>query len=122
MKKVLIVEDDKDFLWILRQSFDNQGLSIIYAMDGQEGLAMAQKERPDLIIVDILLPKMDGISMAREIKAKGINAKIIFLTEFKDSEHISDALDAVSDADYIVKTDLRIDDIVTRVKDRLGIA
>ncbi len=120
-KKILIVEDNKDFLWILRQSFDNQNVSVVYAVDGQEGLAMAQKERPDLIIVDILLPKMDGISMAREIRARGISAKIIFLTGFKDSEHISDALDAVSDADYIVKTDLRIDDIVARVKDKLGI-
>lgn len=120
-KKILIVEDNKDFLWILRQSFDNQNVSVVYAMDGEEGLAMAEKEKPDLIIMDILLPKMDGISVARKIKEKGINAKMIFLTGFKDSEHISNAIDAFSDADYIVKTDLRIDDIVARVKDKLGI-
>lgn len=120
-KKILIVEDNKDFLWILRQSFDNQNVAVVYAMDGDEGLAMAEKEKPDLIIMDILLPKMDGISLARKIKEKGMNAKMIFLTNFKDSEHISDAIDAFSDADYIVKTDLRIDDIVARVKDKLGI-
>lgn len=121
-KKILIIEDNKDFLWILRQSFDNQNVAVVYAMDGEEGLAMAEKEKPDLIIMDILLPKMDGISVARKIKEKGINAKMIFLTGFKDSEHISNAIDAFSDADYIVKTDMRIDDIVARVKDKLGIA
>lgn len=120
-KKILIVEDDKDFLWILRQSFDNQNIAVVYALDGQEGLTMAEKEKPDLIIMDILLPKMDGISVARKIKEKGINAKMIFLTGFKDSQHISDAIDSFSDADYIVKTDLKIDDIVARVKDKLGI-
>ncbi|MSU60442.1 MAG: response regulator [Candidatus Staskawiczbacteria bacterium] len=120
-KKILIVEDNKDFLWILRQSFDNENVSVVYATDGQEGLDMAQKEKPDLIIMDILLPKMDGISIARKLKEAGVNAKMIFLTGFKDSEHISDAIDAFSDADYIVKTDMRIDDIVARVKDKLGI-
>ncbi len=120
-KKILIIEDNKDFLWILRQSFDNQNVSVVYAMDGDEGLAMVEKEKPDLIIMDILLPKMDGISVARKIKEKGINAKMIFLTGFNDSEHISDAMDAFSDADYIVKTDLRIDAIVERVKSKLGL-
>jgi|SRR3989338_8115421 len=118
-KKILIVEDNKDFLWILRQSFDNQNVSVTYATDGQEGLNMAEKEKPDLIIMDILLPKIDGISVARKLKEDGINTKMIFLTNFKDSEHISDAIEAFSDADYIVKTDLRIDDIVSRVMERI---
>src|SRR3989338_8424144 len=92
-KKVLIVEDDKDFLWILRQSFENQGLSIIYAQDGEEGLSMAEKEKPDLMLIDILMPKMDGIAMAKKIKEKGIVCQMIFLTNLKDVEHISEVMD-----------------------------
>src|SRR3989344_3239787 len=75
-KKILIVEDDKDFSWILRQSLESQFLTVVYAMDGEEGLAMAQKENPDLIVIDILMPKMDGITMARKIKEKGIKSRM----------------------------------------------
>jgi len=121
MKKILIVEDDKDFLWILRQSFNNQPLLVVYAMDGEEGLVMAENEKPDLIMVDILLPKMDGVTMAKKIKEKGIESQIIFLTNMKDLKHINEALDAVGETDYIVKSDVHIDTIVKRVKNRLGI-
>src|SRR3989344_7049216 len=115
-KKVLIVEDDKDFLWILKQSFTNQGLSMFYALDGEEGLQVAEKEKPDLMIIDVLLPKMDGITMAKKIKEKGIPLQMIFLTNLKDPEHISKALEASGQIDYVVKADTRIDTIVSRVK------
>jgi len=121
-KKILIVEDNKEYLWLLRQSFDNQSFAVLYALDGQEGLDMAQKEKPDLIIADIQLPKMDGIAMAKNIKEKGINCQIIFLTNFNDSMHISDAINAVGQTDYIVKADVHIDAIVDRVKSKLGIS
>ncbi len=120
-KKILIVEDDKDFLWLLKQSFGNQGFSLASAFDGQEGLALAEKEKPDLIIIDILLPKMDGISMAKKIREKGIKSQMIFLTNLKDEEHISEAIDVAGAADYIIKADMHIADIVSRVKDKLGV-
>lgn len=120
-KKVLIVEDDKDFLWILKQNFGNKNLSVLYATDGEEGLAMSEKEKPDLIIIDILLPKMDGITMAKKIKEKGIKSQIIFLTNLMDPEHISKALEAAGEVDYFVKADTHIDTIVSRVKSKLGI-
>ena len=120
MKKLLIVEDDKDFLWILRQSFGNQPFSVVYAADGQEGLDTAEKEKPDLIIIDIMLPKIDGIEMARQIKKKGIESQMIFLTNLKDPDHISKALEAVGESDYIVKADVHIDAIVDRVRKKLG--
>ena len=121
MKKVLIVEDDKDFLWLLRQSFENQGLSVNYAVDGEEGLAMAEKEKPDLIMIDILLPKMDGITMAKKIKEKGVDSQMLFLTNLKDPQHISEVMNVAVGADYIVKSDMHIDAIVDRVKSKLGI-
>ncbi len=120
-KKVLIVEDDKDFLWILRQALDHQAFSVIYALDGEEGVKLAEKEHPDLIIMDILLPKMDGISAAKKIKEQGINAQIVFLTNFKDPEHISAAMEAVGQADYIVKSDVHIDAILDRINNKLGL-
>ena len=120
MKKVLIVEDDKDFLWILRQALDHQDFSVLYALDGEEGFVQAEKEKPDLIIMDILLPKMDGIQTAKKIKENGINSEIIFLTNFKDPGHISDAMEAAGQTDYIVKSDVRIDAILERIKSKLA--
>lgn len=120
-KKVLIVEDEEDFLWQLRQGFEHQGLSLIYAHDGEEGLAMAEKEKPDLVLIDIQMPKMDGISMAKKIKERGITSQMIFLTNLKYAEHISEAIDLSSASDYILKSDMHIKDIVARVKDKLGV-
>ena len=120
-KKVLIIEDDKDFLWILRQSFEAAGLTVIYAQDGEEGLQKAQSENPALLLVDIGLPKMDGIAVAKALRGKGVEAPIIFLTNMKDMDHISEALEAGGGgADYIVKSDVQIDAIVDRVKNKLG--
>lgn len=119
-KKVLIVEDDKDFLWILKRSFENKDIEIVCSENGEEGLLLAEKEKPGLIIIDIGLPKMDGITMAKKIKEKGIKSQIIFLTNLKDAEHVSEALSSVGATDYIVKSDVHIDDIVVRVKNQLG--
>ncbi len=120
-KKILIVEDDKSFLWILKQSFVGAGFSVVSAEDGEEGLKMAGEEKPDLILLDILMPKMDGITVAKKLKETGNQAQIIFLTNLKDAEHISQAVEIVKETDYIVKSDLHVDQIVARVKERLGI-
>jgi len=121
MKKILIVEDNKDFLWLLRQSFSNQPFSVLYAEDGQEGALLAEKEKPDLILVDILMPKMDGITMVQNLKAQGNTAQVIFLTNMKDLDHISKAMEVTGESDYIVKSDVRLDVIVERVHNKLGI-
>lgn len=119
-KKILIVEDNKDFLLILRQSLSAEDFSVIYALDGQEGLIKAEAEKPDLIILDILLPKIDGITVAKKLKEKGIESKIIFLTNLKDAEHISEAVATVGETEYIIKSDLHINDIVSRIKEKLN--
>jgi DNA-binding response OmpR family regulator len=121
MKKILIVEDDKDFLWMLRQSFNDREFSVIYAQDGEEALAMAKKEAPDLMIVDIMMPTMNGIDMAKKAREEGVTAQIIFLTNLHDPEHIGKALEAVGGADYVVKSDVNLNTVVERVKSKLGI-
>ena len=119
-KKVLIVEDTQDYIWLLRQGFEKEGFKMSYAQDGQEGLKMAEQEHPDLMLIDIGLPKMDGIEMAKQIKAKGINCKMIFLTNVKDIDRVSQVMELAVDADYIVKADMHISDVVARVKAKLA--
>jgi two-component system, OmpR family, alkaline phosphatase synthesis response regulator PhoP len=121
-KKILIVEDDKSFGWILQQGFSNCAcFSVFRANDGEEGFNMAETNRPDIILLDIMLPKMDGIAVAKKIKETGIKSQIIFLTNLNDLEHITEAIETVKDTDYIIKSDVHLDQIVTKVKERLGI-
>ena len=120
-KKILIVEDD----FFIRDLYEIQarktGYEVVTATDGEEALAKVKEELPNLVILDIMLPKMDGIEMAKKIKEKGIKSQMIFLTNLNDAEHISEALSTAGKTDYIVKSDIGIDAIVERVKDQLGI-
>lgn len=120
VKKVLIVDDDKDFLSILKIKFISEGFFIVTAENGEEGLEMVEKEKPDLILLDILMPKMDGIEMAKQMKIKSINVPIIFLTNMGDTGHISKAIEAIP-SDYIIKSDMSIDKIVLESKKKLGL-
>lgn len=67
-KRILIVEDEKDMVSVLKIRLANIGYDIFAAYDGQEGLALAQKENPDLIILDLMLPKLDGYKVCRMLK------------------------------------------------------
>lgn len=119
-KKILIAEDDKDLQSLLKDSLEAEGFSVVTADDGEAGYEKAKSEKPDVLLLDILMPKLDGIEMAKKVKADGILAPIIFLTNFGDAQHISSAIQ-IGESDYIVKSDMRIEDIISRVKARLGI-
>lgn len=119
-KKILIAEDDKDLLSLLKDSFEAEGFSVLTAQDGEQGYAAAKSEKPDFLLLDILMPKIDGIEMAKKLKDENFKFPIIFLTNFGDTSHISSAIQ-IGESDYIIKSDMRIEDIVTRVKTRLGL-
>jgi len=120
-QKILIVEDSKDFLMVLKQGLIKEGFVVLTTEDGDDGLVLAKKENPDLIIADIVMPTMDGITMAKKLKEDNINIPIIFLTNISDAKHIRDALEAKIELDYIVKSDLNIDGIVDIVKSKLNL-
>ena len=119
-KKILIVEDDDAFLWIVKQGFVTEGFPVFTAGNGEEGLKMVEEEKPDLILLDIMMPKMDGIEMAQQMKEKGINIPTIFLTNMSDLEHMNKAIETLP-SDYIIKSDVPVDKIIAEVKKKLGI-
>jgi two-component system alkaline phosphatase synthesis response regulator PhoP len=119
-KKILIVEDELPLSSSLKDKFKAAGFDVVVAADGQKGFEVAKIEKPDLILVDILLPKLDGISMAKKINKLGLGTKMIFLTNLSDSKHISDAV-AAEVTDYLVKADWSINDVVNKVKQKLGL-
>ncbi len=122
MKKILIVEDEALLLEVLRDEFTHAGFSALLAKDGSEGLATAQKELPDVILVDILMPKMDGITMLNKIRqnSKLANTPAIILTNLNDNKTIEQALQS-GVYDFLVKSDWNPKDLVKRVKEKLNL-
>ena len=121
-KKVLLVEDDAGFRNAIAECFESTELSLVTAVDGEEGLVKIREEKPDLILLDILLPKLDGVAMAKKLREGGDDTPIIFLTNVKNDDKISEAMEVTqAKADYIVKTDVRVDDIIERIKKRLNL-
>ncbi len=79
-KKVLIVEDDRAMAVGLRDGVASEGYQVLYAGDGAAGLDLARDEKPDIIILDVMLPKKNGLDVCRELRAGGDNVPIIMLT------------------------------------------
>ncbi len=79
-KSVLIVEDDDAMALALRDGFDYEGYSVTTARDGAEGLRSATEESPDLIILDVMLPKMNGLDVCQNLRRGGDSVPIIMLT------------------------------------------
>jgi DNA-binding response OmpR family regulator len=119
-KKVLIVEDDPNFVSILKEKFTREGFLAITAQDGKEGFNMSEREKPDLVISDVLLPIQNGIEMVKQIKKKNVNLPIILLTNVKDPAY-SEVIEKMEKVDYLIKSDVRLDDIIEKAKKKLKI-
>ncbi|MDP2741279.1 MAG: response regulator [bacterium] len=119
-KKILIVEDNKDYSFILKTSFEKENFSTVIAQNGEEGLSLIEKENPDLILLDLQMPIMDGWEMAQKMKEKNIIIPIIFLTDHKDPNYISRAIEIIP-TDYMLKAETLPDNIVSEAKKKLGI-
>src|SRR3989344_4698898 len=122
-KTLLIVEDDSSLLLALNDRFADEGFKIIQAKNGEEGLELAIKHRPDLILLDIIMPKMDGITMLKKMRedAWGKHAPFIILTNLSVDDKVLNDISKTEPSYYLVKTDWNIEAVVKKVKDRLGI-
>jgi len=100
--KVLLAEDDRDFGTILAQYVSINGFVVKHAHDGKEAWEMFQADKPDICVLDVMMPEMDGFSLAEKIKEKDIDIPIIFLTARSLKEDIVRGLKIGAD-DYITK-------------------
>jgi two-component system alkaline phosphatase synthesis response regulator PhoP len=116
-EKILIIEDEEDLVKGLKLNLTGEGYDVTWAYDGQEGLRKALEERPDLIILDIMLPKMDGLEVCREIRQKNMNIPIIMLTAKGGEVDKVVGLEIGAD-DYITKP-FSIRELLARVKAHL---
>ncbi|MBU0731937.1 response regulator [Patescibacteria group bacterium] len=120
-KKVLIVEDERVLLTALSNKFTLEGFDVEMASNGQEGLNKALAEHPDMILMDILMPVMDGMTMLEQLRKDtwGKNAEVIILTNLADTGSVSEALDRGT-FDFLVKSDWKMEEIVKKVREKLA--
>ena len=101
-KTILIVEDEKNIVDILRFNLQREGYRTVEAYDGADGLEKARKENPDLILLDVMLPKMIGFDVCRTLREEGNNVPVIILTAREEEEDKILGLEIGAD-DYITK-------------------
>ncbi len=99
---ILIVEDEQSIVDILTFNLEKEGYQILEATDGAQGLALALEKNPDLILLDLMLPKMDGFAVCRELRSRGNAVPIVMLTAREDEEDKVMGLELGAD-DYITK-------------------
>lgn len=117
-KKIIIIDDDVDLVELLKTRLELQGYSVCFAYDGEEGMSKIQLEKPDLIILDVMLPKKDGYTIFREIKYKDDlkNIPIIVLTA-KDKMEEMFAMEGLRQ--FVVKP-FSSDELIRKVKAALN--
>ncbi len=121
MTKILVAEDDKLISGSLCDALKAAGYDPTPAYDGEEAVAKAKEITPDLALLDIMMPKLDGISVLWELKASPATANmpVVVLTNIGDVETISKIVEAGA-VDYLLKSDQSVDDIIQKVKDVLA--
>jgi two-component system alkaline phosphatase synthesis response regulator PhoP len=116
-KKILLIEDDDMLSTILLNQLTGENLTVSVAHDGEEGLNMILKDRPDLVVLDIVLPKKDGIAVLDELykREPNNNTTIIILSNSKDMSHIASATNHNVVA-YLLKSDHTLPSIVQTIQ------
>lgn len=121
MKKILFVEDESALQKSLGDVLRNEGYEVISALDGEIGLRLAKEKKPDLILLDLILPKMNGFEFFQELK-KDPNTEdigVIILTNLERMEDVEKALDMGAKT-YLVKANYTLNELVEKVKKAIG--
>lgn len=117
MKKILIIEDEHDLVKGLKINISDEGFEVDWADNGTEGLRKAIEESPDLIILDIMLPGMNGLDVCRELRRKNIVTPVIMLTA--KGEEIDKVVGLEIGADDYMTKPFSIRELIARIKARL---
>lgn len=119
-KKVLVVEDEQPLQTALFEVLSGDNVQVLQAFNGEEGLEIAKKEHPDMILLDIIMPKLGGVKMLQELRKDpwGKTVDVIILTNLNVKEKVVEAAQE-NVYDYFIKSDWDIEEIGDKVKDRL---
>lgn len=119
-KKVLVVEDEQDLRDALKTALSYEHFETFAAGDGEEGLRIALLEKPDLILLDLMMPKMDGLSVLKALRADewGKGVTVIVMTALDDLERVAEVMEH-GGTEYLVKSNISLNMVVAKVKEKL---
>lgn len=120
-KKILFVEDEPALQKTFTEVLIQEGYEVLNAFDGEEGLKLAQTGKPDLILLDLILPKVHGFDVLKMLKEDPVTKEIpvIVLTNLEATADVEKALE-LGATTYLVKASYNLEDVVQKVKDALG--
>lgn len=118
---ILVIDDDPELVSVLKEALTDAGFDVVTAKEGKEGLALAIEKKPNLILLDLIMPGMDGWEFLEKLHqdAWGATARVIILTNADDIDSLSRAIEGRG-YEYLVKTDWKIDEVVEKIKAELG--
>jgi len=117
MKKILFIEDEQAIQTTFKDVLGNKEYEVISAFDGEEGLKLIKEKKPDLILLDLILPRKGGIEVLREIKENEEikDIPVIVLTNLEDLKNVEKALN-LGAKNYLVKANYTLEEVVDKVK------
>lgn len=122
-KKLLIIEDETSLIKAQHDKFEREGFKVVEAKNGEEGLSTALRELPDLILLDLLMPVMDGMTMLKKLRAEnewGKTVPVIILTNLaSDTDEQIQNIVETEPSYYFMKSNWTLEDLVKKVKERL---
>jgi two-component system response regulator VicR len=118
--KILVVEDNESLCNVLADTFTDEGFTVKTALDGEAGLEAAKEWGPDVMLLDLLLPKKDGEDLLKELREEegGDSVAVIALTNSDSSEKVYNLMN-LGVTDYLTKSDWELSDLVEKVKEKL---
>ena len=121
MKKILFIEDEPTLQKAISRFLEQEGYQVMNALDGDLGLEIAKKEKPDLILLDIILPKKDGFEVLKGLKEDETTKDIpvIFLTNLEGDDDVEKAL-SLGATTYLVKANYKLEEITKKIEETLG--
>ncbi len=102
-KKILVIDDEADFLEMLKIRLEANNYEVITALNGNEGLEKVKQDKPDAVLLDILMPELDGLRVLRRIRSQNKNLPVFIITAFSDEERFKLA-NKLGASGFIVKT------------------
>lgn len=120
MAKILLIEDEEALQKALSKALEIEGFNVMGAYDGKTGLDLALKEKPDLILLDLILPQMDGFEVLRGIKSspEAKDIPIMILTNLEQAQNVEKIIE-FGPLNYLVKTNYTLDEIIEKIKELL---
>jgi DNA-binding response OmpR family regulator len=120
-KTVLIVEDEQSMQRALKNKLEHAGYTVLAADDGEKAIEALRSTKPDLVLLDLIMPKLDGISVLRQMKGDDAfrGVPVVILTNLSSGDKVAEAMQ-LGTFDFLVKANYSLDDVLKKVNDRLG--